>query len=152
MPPSDPQHSCVPPASPACLGVLGGAAVRSAAVCSAGCGEPMCAAEISAGSGALQSVYLAPCAPRQCFSLEEDDLNLTSLDAETILEAEEILGTMQNYLDSSVISIIEDLSLNEVGAHVGAGSSGQADSGCGMGGGGGSVPHGRVPWLRPTAL
>ncbi|KAI1236271.1 hypothetical protein IHE44_0001551 [Lamprotornis superbus] len=52
-----------------------------------------------------------------CFSLEEDDLNLTSLDAETILEAEEILGTMQNYLDSSVISIIEDLSLSEVGAH-----------------------------------
>ncbi|KAM6265096.1 peroxisome proliferator-activated receptor gamma coactivator-related protein 1 isoform 1-T1 [Spheniscus humboldti] len=36
-----------------------------------------------------------------------------SLDAETILEAEEILGTMQNYLDSSVISIIEDLSLSE---------------------------------------
>lgn len=69
------------------------------------------------GSGALQSVHLAPRAPRQCFSLEEDDLNLTSLDAETILEAEEILGTMQNYLDSSVISIIEDLSLSEVGAH-----------------------------------
>lgn len=38
-----------------------------------------------------------------------------SLDAETIPEAEEILGTMQNYLDSSVISIIEDLSLSEVG-------------------------------------
>lgn len=96
----------------------GGAAVSSAAVCSAGCQEPTCAAEdISAGSGALQSVYLAPRAPRQCFSLEEDDLNLTSLDAETILEAEEILGTMQNYLDSSVISIIEDLSLSEVGAH-----------------------------------
>lgn len=55
-------------------------------------------------------------APQQCFSLEEDDLNLTSLDAETILEAEEILGTMQNYLDSSVISIIEDLSLSEVRA------------------------------------
>lgn len=73
--------------------------------------------EISTGSGAVQSVYLAPCAPQQCFSLEEDDLNLTSLDAETILEAEEILGTMQNYLDSSVISIIEDLSLSEVGAH-----------------------------------
>lgn len=64
-----------------------------------------------------RKVYLAPCAPPQCFSLEEDDLNLTSLDAETILEAEEILGTMQNYLDSSVISIIEDLSLSEVGAH-----------------------------------
>lgn len=73
--------------------------------------------EISAGSGAVQSVYLAPHAPQQCFSLEADDLNLTSLDAETILEAEEILGTMQNYLDSSVISIIEDLSLSEVGAH-----------------------------------
>uniref|UniRef100_A0A8B9U9Z2 Peroxisome proliferator-activated receptor gamma coactivator-related protein 1 n=1 Tax=Anas zonorhyncha TaxID=75864 RepID=A0A8B9U9Z2_9AVES len=42
-----------------------------------------------------------------------DDLNLASLDAEAILEAEEILGTMQNYLDSSVISIIEDLSLSE---------------------------------------
>ncbi|XP_035167825.1 peroxisome proliferator-activated receptor gamma coactivator-related protein 1-like, partial [Oxyura jamaicensis] len=51
--------------------------------------------------------------PRKCFSFDEDDLNLTSLDAETILEAEEILGTMQNYLDSSVISIIEDLSLSE---------------------------------------
>lgn len=73
--------------------------------------------EISAQSGSLQSVYLAPYAPQQCFSLEEDDLNLTSLDAETVLEAEEILGTMQNYLDSSVISIIEDLSLSEVGAH-----------------------------------
>lgn len=65
----------------------------------------------------MQSVYLAPHAPRQCFSVEENDLNLTSLDAETILEAEGILGTMQNYLDSSVISIIEDLSLSEVGAH-----------------------------------
>ncbi|XP_077205577.1 peroxisome proliferator-activated receptor gamma coactivator-related protein 1 isoform X2 [Paroedura picta] len=31
-----------------------------------------------------------------------------SLEAETILEAEELLGTMQGYLDSSVISIIED--------------------------------------------
>ncbi|XP_075010955.1 peroxisome proliferator-activated receptor gamma coactivator-related protein 1 isoform X2 [Calonectris borealis] len=96
------------------FGGAGGAAVSLAAVCGAGCREPTCAAEeISAGSGALQSVYLAPRAPRQCFSLEEDDLNLTSLDAETILEAEEILGTMQNYLDSSVISIIEDLSLSE---------------------------------------
>lgn len=53
--------------------------------------------------------------PPQCFSFDEDDLNLASLDAEAILEAEEILGTMQNYLDSSVISIIEDLSLSEVG-------------------------------------
>lgn len=61
----------------------------------------------------LCTVFTSLCAPRQCFSLEEDDLNLTSLDAETILEAEEILGTMQNYLDSSVISIIEDLSLGE---------------------------------------
>lgn len=80
--------------------------------------------EINVCSGAVQSVYLASHAPQQCFSLEEDDLNITSLDAETILEAEEILGTMQNYLDSSVISIIEDLSMSEVGAHtdVGCGS------------------------------
>ncbi|XP_014812700.1 PREDICTED: peroxisome proliferator-activated receptor gamma coactivator-related protein 1 isoform X3 [Calidris pugnax] len=77
-------------------------------------GGSMCPVEeTNAGSGAVQSLYLAPPAPRQCFSLEEDDLNITSLDAETILEAEEILGTMQNYLDSSVISIIEDLSLSE---------------------------------------
>uniref|UniRef100_A0A8D0GYA8 Peroxisome proliferator-activated receptor gamma coactivator-related protein 1 n=1 Tax=Sphenodon punctatus TaxID=8508 RepID=A0A8D0GYA8_SPHPU len=41
------------------------------------------------------------------FSLEED---LASLEAETILEAEEILGTVQSYIDSSVISIIEDFS------------------------------------------
>nr|XP_009663911.1 PREDICTED: LOW QUALITY PROTEIN: peroxisome proliferator-activated receptor gamma coactivator-related protein 1 [Struthio camelus australis] len=68
---------------------------------------------MGAHSDDLQSVYLVPPAACQCLSLEEDDLNLTSLDAETILEAEEILGTMQNYLDSSVISIIEDLSLNE---------------------------------------
>lgn len=80
-------------------------------------GSPCVLREINAQSGSVQSVYLAPHAPQQCFSLEEDDLNLTSLDAETILEAEEILGTMQNYLDSSVISIIEDLSLSEVGAH-----------------------------------
>ncbi|XP_050161235.1 peroxisome proliferator-activated receptor gamma coactivator-related protein 1 isoform X2 [Myiozetetes cayanensis] len=90
-----------------------GSRESSAVVCSMGCQEPVCAVEeISTGSGAVQSVYLAPHAPQQCFSLE-DDLNLTSLDAETILEAEEILGTMQNYLDSSVISIIEDLSLCE---------------------------------------
>uniref|UniRef100_A0A8C3TYJ4 RRM domain-containing protein n=1 Tax=Catharus ustulatus TaxID=91951 RepID=A0A8C3TYJ4_CATUS len=75
--------------------------------------QAVCCEEISACSGAVQSVYLAPHAPQQCFSLEEDDLNITSLDAETILEAEEILGTMQNYLDSSVISIIEDLSMSE---------------------------------------
>ncbi|KAM6416131.1 peroxisome proliferator-activated receptor gamma coactivator-related protein 1 [Rhynochetos jubatus] len=66
-----------------------------------------------AGGGALREPPLRAGSPLQCFSLEEDDLNLTSLDAETILEAEEILGTMQNYLDSSVISIIEDLSLSE---------------------------------------
>uniref|UniRef100_A0A8C5TGY1 PPARG related coactivator 1 n=1 Tax=Malurus cyaneus samueli TaxID=2593467 RepID=A0A8C5TGY1_9PASS len=77
-------------------------------------GALVCCEEISAGGGVVQSVYVAPHALQQCFSLEEDDLNLTSLDAETILEAEEILGTMQNYLDSSVISIIEDLSLSEV--------------------------------------
>lgn len=80
-------------------------------------GAHVCCEEISAASGAVQNVYPVPHAPPQCFSLEEDDLNLTSLEAETILEAEEILGTMQNYLDSSVISIIEDLSLSEVGAH-----------------------------------
>ncbi|XP_067156236.1 peroxisome proliferator-activated receptor gamma coactivator-related protein 1 isoform X2 [Apteryx mantelli] len=96
-------------------------------MCAAGSMQPpMGLMEIAAGSGSwrglavmgahgdgLQSVYPVPPAACQCFSLEEDDLNLTSLDAETILEAEEILGTMQNYLDSSVISIIEDLSLSE---------------------------------------
>ncbi|XP_064320048.1 peroxisome proliferator-activated receptor gamma coactivator-related protein 1 [Phalacrocorax carbo] len=66
-----------------------------------------------AGGGAPRVLPLRAGSPLQCFSLEDDDLNLTSLDAETILEAEEILGTMQNYLDSSVISIIEDLSLSE---------------------------------------
>ncbi|XP_033917756.1 peroxisome proliferator-activated receptor gamma coactivator-related protein 1 isoform X4 [Melopsittacus undulatus] len=66
-----------------------------------------------AGGGAPREPSLRSGSSPQCFSLEEDDLNLTSLDAETILEAEEILGTMQNYLDSSVISIIEDLSLSE---------------------------------------
>ncbi|XP_053168140.1 peroxisome proliferator-activated receptor gamma coactivator-related protein 1 [Hemicordylus capensis] len=39
-----------------------------------------------------------------------EDMRLASLEAETILEAEELLGTMQDYLDSSVISIIEDYS------------------------------------------
>ncbi|XP_061492240.1 peroxisome proliferator-activated receptor gamma coactivator-related protein 1 isoform X2 [Rhineura floridana] len=39
-----------------------------------------------------------------------EDLHLTSLEAETILEAGEFLETMQDYLDSSVISIIEDFS------------------------------------------
>ncbi|KAM9282409.1 LOW QUALITY PROTEIN: peroxisome proliferator-activated receptor gamma coactivator-related protein 1 [Cariama cristata] len=66
-----------------------------------------------AGGGALREPSLRASSPLQCFSLEDDDLNLTSLDAETVMEAEEILGTMQNYLDSSVISIIEDLSLSE---------------------------------------
>ncbi|XP_066047170.1 peroxisome proliferator-activated receptor gamma coactivator-related protein 1 isoform X1 [Chamaea fasciata] len=66
-----------------------------------------------ASCGALHEPPFRAGSPLQCFSLEEDDLNLTSLDAETILEAEEILGTMQDYLDSSVISIIEDLSLSE---------------------------------------
>ncbi|XP_065495490.1 peroxisome proliferator-activated receptor gamma coactivator-related protein 1 isoform X2 [Caloenas nicobarica] len=88
-------------AVPAALGAGGGGAAAGAAQrgLAAG-GAPR---ELSARAGS----------PPQCFSLEEDDLNLTSLDAETILEAEEILGTMQNYLDSSVISIIEDLSLSE---------------------------------------
>ncbi|XP_066475944.1 peroxisome proliferator-activated receptor gamma coactivator-related protein 1 [Tiliqua scincoides] len=40
-----------------------------------------------------------------------EDFRLASVDAKTILEAEELLGTMQDYLDSSsVISIIEDFS------------------------------------------
>lgn len=40
---------------------------------------------------------------------------MASLEAETILEAGEFLETMQDYLDSSVISIIEDFSsLTEV--------------------------------------
>lgn len=44
-----------------------------------------------------------------------EDLHLASLEAESILEAGEFLETMQDYLDSSVISIIEDFSnLNEV--------------------------------------
>ncbi|KAJ7325116.1 hypothetical protein JRQ81_018136 [Phrynocephalus forsythii] len=43
-----------------------------------------------------------------------EDLHLASLEAESILEAGEFLETMQDYLDSSVISIIEDFnSLNE---------------------------------------
>nr|XP_032638975.1 peroxisome proliferator-activated receptor gamma coactivator-related protein 1 [Chelonoidis abingdonii] len=46
----------------------------------------------------------------ECFSLEEDELSLHLVPAcsDAILEAEGILGTMQSYLDSSVISIIED--------------------------------------------
>ncbi|CAM2117903.1 unnamed protein product [Caretta caretta] len=51
-------------------------------------------------------------AGNQCFSLEEDELSLHLVPAcsDAILEAEGILGTMQSYLDSSVISIIEDFS------------------------------------------
>lgn len=57
--------------------------------------------------------------PFSCiFSLQcllAEDLHLASLEAETILEAGEFLETMQDYLDSSVISIIEDFSsLTEV--------------------------------------
>ncbi|XP_030424683.1 peroxisome proliferator-activated receptor gamma coactivator-related protein 1 [Gopherus evgoodei] len=46
----------------------------------------------------------------ECFSLEEDELSrhLVPTCSDAILEAEGILGTMQSYLDSSVISIIED--------------------------------------------
>ncbi|CAM5130325.1 unnamed protein product [Eretmochelys imbricata] len=53
-----------------------------------------------------------PASPPQCFSLEEDELSLHLVPAcsDAILEAEGILGTMQSYLDSSVISIIEDFS------------------------------------------
>ncbi|XP_067393112.1 peroxisome proliferator-activated receptor gamma coactivator-related protein 1 isoform X2 [Emydura macquarii macquarii] len=68
------------------------------------------------GEGSGPELPLPPCAPPQCFSLEEDEpgLHLASLQAGTILEAEEILGTMQSYLDSSMISVIEDFSsLNE---------------------------------------
>ncbi|XP_071420051.1 peroxisome proliferator-activated receptor gamma coactivator-related protein 1 isoform X2 [Pithys albifrons albifrons] len=88
-------------AEPAASGARAGAAAAAAA-----------ATRGLAGGGALREPALRASSPLRCFSLE-DDLNLTSLDAETILEAEEILGTMQNYLDSSVISIIEDLSLSE---------------------------------------
>ncbi|XP_060624219.2 peroxisome proliferator-activated receptor gamma coactivator-related protein 1 [Anolis sagrei] len=50
-----------------------------------------------------------------------EDLHLASLEAETILEAGEFLETMQDYLDSSVISIIEDFSsLNETKSHMDA--------------------------------
>ncbi|XP_032081629.1 peroxisome proliferator-activated receptor gamma coactivator-related protein 1 isoform X2 [Thamnophis elegans] len=50
-----------------------------------------------------------------------EDLHLASLEAETILEAGEFLETMQDYLDSSVISIIEDFSsLTEVKNHMDA--------------------------------
>ncbi|XP_074763677.1 peroxisome proliferator-activated receptor gamma coactivator-related protein 1 isoform X1 [Athene noctua] len=93
------------------MAALRGGAVPAAA--RVGVGGAAAAPRGLAGGGAPREPPLRAGSPLQCFSLEEDDLNLTSLDAETILEAEEILGTMQNYLDSSVISIIEDLSLSE---------------------------------------
>uniref|UniRef100_A0A8C5S1Z1 Peroxisome proliferator-activated receptor gamma coactivator-related protein 1 n=1 Tax=Laticauda laticaudata TaxID=8630 RepID=A0A8C5S1Z1_LATLA len=55
----------------------------------------------------------------QCLLAE--DLHLASLEAETTLEAGEFLETMQDYLDSSVISITEDFSsLTEVKSHMDA--------------------------------
>lgn len=62
----------------------------------------------------MPSSVALPFSPSPQYLLAED-LHLTSLDAETILEAGEFLETMQDYLDSSVISIIEDFSsLTEV--------------------------------------
>ncbi|XP_048802461.1 LOW QUALITY PROTEIN: peroxisome proliferator-activated receptor gamma coactivator-related protein 1 [Lagopus muta] len=91
----------------------GGAVLPAAGVGAGVCGASTGAASRGpAGGGASRQPPLRAGSPLQCFSFEDDDLNL-SLDAETIPEAEEILGTMQNYLDSSVISIIEDLSLSE---------------------------------------
>ncbi|KAM9232563.1 peroxisome proliferator-activated receptor gamma coactivator-related protein 1 [Leptosomus discolor] len=95
------------------MAALRGGAVPAAAGAGIGGAAAGAAPRGLAGGGAPREPPLRAGSPLQCFSLEEDDLNLTSLDAETILEAEEILGTMQNYLDSSVISIIEDLSLSE---------------------------------------
>ncbi|XP_075360826.1 peroxisome proliferator-activated receptor gamma coactivator-related protein 1 [Mycteria americana] len=95
------------------MAALRGGAVPAAAGTGVGGAAAGAAPRGLAGGGAPREPPLRAGSPLQCFSLEEDDLNLTSLDAETILEAEEILGTMQNYLDSSVISIIEDLSLSE---------------------------------------
>ncbi|XP_068805959.1 peroxisome proliferator-activated receptor gamma coactivator-related protein 1 isoform X3 [Struthio camelus] len=95
------------------MAALWGGAAAAAAGAGAGGAGAGAALRSLAGGGAAAEPPLGAGSPLQCLSLEEDDLNLTSLDAETILEAEEILGTMQNYLDSSVISIIEDLSLNE---------------------------------------
>ncbi|KAM8806122.1 peroxisome proliferator-activated receptor gamma coactivator-related protein 1 [Eudromia elegans] len=88
----------------------GGVAAAAAGTGDSGAGA---ARRGRAGGGAAAEPGPGAGSALQCFSLDEDDLNLASLDAETILEAEEILGTMQNYLDSSVISIIEDLSLSE---------------------------------------
>ncbi|XP_064287148.1 peroxisome proliferator-activated receptor gamma coactivator-related protein 1 isoform X1 [Passer domesticus] len=90
-----------------------GGAVPAANGAGAGGAAAAAAPRGLASGGALREPPFRAGSPLQCFSLEDDDLNLTSLDAETILEAEQILGTMQNYLDSSVISIIEDLSLSE---------------------------------------
>ncbi|XP_076194991.1 peroxisome proliferator-activated receptor gamma coactivator-related protein 1 isoform X1 [Aptenodytes patagonicus] len=95
------------------MAALRGGAVPAAAGAGVGVAAAGAAPRGLAGGGAPREPPLRAGSPLQCFSLEEDDLNLMSLDAETILEAEEILGTMQNYLDSSVISIIEDLSLSE---------------------------------------
>uniref|UniRef100_A0A8C3PK63 Peroxisome proliferator-activated receptor gamma coactivator-related protein 1 n=1 Tax=Calidris pygmaea TaxID=425635 RepID=A0A8C3PK63_9CHAR len=97
------------------MAALRGGAVPAAAGAGVGVAAAVSGAALRglAGGGALREPSFRAGSPLQCFSLEEDDLNITSLDAETILEAEEILGTMQNYLDSSVISIIEDLSLSE---------------------------------------
>ncbi|XP_021392062.2 peroxisome proliferator-activated receptor gamma coactivator-related protein 1 [Lonchura striata] len=92
-----------------------GGAVPAASGAGAGGAAAAAAPRGLASGGALREPPFRAGSPLQCFSLEADDLSLTSLDAETILEAEEILGTMQNYLDSSVISIIEDLSLSEQG-------------------------------------
>ncbi|XP_075573774.1 peroxisome proliferator-activated receptor gamma coactivator-related protein 1 [Pelecanus crispus] len=95
------------------MAALRGGAVPAAAGAGVGGAAAGAAPRGLAGGGAPREPPLGARSPLQCLSLDEDDLNLTSLDAETILEAEEILGTMQNYLDSSVISIIEDLSLSE---------------------------------------
>ncbi|KAM6266280.1 peroxisome proliferator-activated receptor gamma coactivator-related protein 1 isoform 2-T2 [Porphyrio hochstetteri] len=95
------------------MAALRGGAVPAAAGAGIGGAVAGVAPRGLAGGGGPREPPLRAGSPLQCFSLEDDDLNLTSLDAETILEAEEILGTMQNYFDSSVISIIEDLSLSE---------------------------------------
>ncbi|TFK07033.1 centrosomal protein of 55 kDa [Platysternon megacephalum] len=62
------------------------------------------------GGGSGPELPPPPASPPQCFSLEEDELSLHLVPAcsDAILEAEGILGTMQSYLDSSMISIIED--------------------------------------------
>ncbi|XP_064000634.1 peroxisome proliferator-activated receptor gamma coactivator-related protein 1 isoform X2 [Pogoniulus pusillus] len=90
------------------MAALRGGAVSAAVRAGVGGTAPGAAPRGLVGGGAPRESTLRAGSP-----LREDELNLTSLNAETILEAEEILGTMQNYLDSSVISIIEDLSLSE---------------------------------------